>query len=233
STDRVVLTVQDAIPANEHVLARLVACLEDASVAGAYARQIPQPDADEITKRNLNAWLTGRRQREVRKLAGLGQFDAFSPMEKYLFCNFDNVCSIIRKSVWEAEKFGSINFGEDIDWAERVLKAGHAVVYEPEATVVHSHDRPLAYEYKRTYVCHRKLYGQFGLHVVASAWRVPGAWIRTALADMAYVLGVRLRWTKKLKLLLKIPVLDALQVVGQYQGARDEQQGREKTVRGV
>ena len=168
SCEKIVLTVQDAIPAHENVLRDLIAPLDDLSVAGSYARQIPQPDADYITKRNLNAWLTGRDQKEVRSLKDAATYDAMSPMEKYLFSNFDNVCSVIRKSVWETHKFGRINFGEDIDWAERALKSGHKIVYEPAAAVVHSHDRPIAYEYKRTYVCHRKLYSQFGLHVVST-----------------------------------------------------------------
>jgi 2-polyprenyl-3-methyl-5-hydroxy-6-metoxy-1,4-benzoquinol methylase/glycosyltransferase involved in cell wall biosynthesis len=233
SCEKIVLTVQDAIPAHEKVLEDLIAPLDDATVAGCYARQIPQPDADFITKRNLNAWLTGRDQKEVRSLKDAATYDAMSPMEKYLFSNFDNVCSVIRKSVWETHKFGRINFGEDIDWAERALKSGHKIVYEPAAAVVHSHDRPIAYEYKRTYVCHRKLYSQFGLHVVSTPWRIPAAWFHTAMADMCYVVKVKAAWTEKMKLLGKIPVLVALQVIGQYQGARDEKRGSTNTVKGV
>ncbi len=231
--ERIVLTVQDAIPAHQDVLERLIAVLDDAAVAGGYAKQIPQADADYITKRNLNAWLTGRDLREVRSLASPAHYDAFAPMDKYVFCNFDNVCSVIRKSVWESQKFGRINFGEDIDWAERVLKAGHKIVYEPEAAVVHSHDRPLAYEYKRTYVCHRKLYAQFGLHLVYSRMRIPRAWLHTTMADMAFVLRVKGSWSEKIRLLLKIPALNAMQVAGQYLGARDEKRGHENKVKGV
>ncbi|MBL8629141.1 MAG: methyltransferase domain-containing protein [Rhodospirillaceae bacterium] len=231
--ERIVLTVQDATPAHDAVLEKLVATLDDAAVAGAYAKQIPQADADYITKRNLNSWLTGRSMREVRSLASPVHYDAFSAMDKYLFCNFDNVCSIIRKSVWEQERFGRINFGEDIDWAERVLKAGHKIVYEPEAAVVHSHDRPLAYEYKRTYVCHRKLYGQFSLHLVQARRQIPRAWLFATMNDMRFVMRVKGPWREKLRLLCKIPVLNAMQVVGQYRGARDEKRGRENKVKGV
>lgn len=231
--DRVILSVQDAIPASTETLAYLVAALDDPKVAGAYARQIPQPDADLITRRNLNGWLTGRNEREVRELSDPARHAAMSPMEKYLFANFDNVCSIIRKSVWQEQKFGRINFGEDIDWSERVLKAGHRIVYEPAAAVVHSHDRPIAYEYKRTYVCHRKLYSQFGLQVMPSLRRGFGGWLRLTLADMAYVLRQPERLGAKLKLLFKLPVLNAYNVFGQYYGAKDEKAGRQKTVKGV
>jgi 2-polyprenyl-3-methyl-5-hydroxy-6-metoxy-1,4-benzoquinol methylase/glycosyltransferase involved in cell wall biosynthesis len=231
--ERIILTVQDAIPAHESTLERLITALDDPAVAGAYVKQLPQIDADYITKRNLNAWLTGRDLREVRSLASPAHYDAFAPMDKYLFCNFDNVCSVIRKSVWHNHKFGRISFGEDIDWAERVLKAGYKIVYEPEAAVVHSHDRPLAYEYKRTYVCHRKLYAQFGLHLVYSRMRIPRAWLHTTLADMSFVLRVKGAWSEKIRLLLKIPALNAMHVAGQYLGARDEQRGQENKVRGV
>lgn len=231
--DRVILSVQDAIPAHDLTLEKLVAILDDEAVAGGYARQIPQPDADHITKRNLNSWLTGRKEREVRGLNSNAQYDTFTPMEKYLFCNFDNVCSVIRKSVWLNERFGRVGFGEDIDWAERVLKNGHKIVYEPAAAVVHSHDRPLAYEYKRTYVCHRKLYAQFGLHAVPSLNVMFQAWMGMTLRDIGYVSKVREPFVPKLKLLLKIPALNALQVYGQYLGAKDEMSGQQITVKGV
>ena len=124
ASENVILLVQDAVPHNADLLRNLVAALKEPGVAAAYARQIPQANADILTKRNLNGWLTGRSMREVRILKSADDYDNFPPLEKYYFCNFDNVCSAIRKPVWEKMKFGTVNFGEDIDWAERVLKAG-------------------------------------------------------------------------------------------------------------
>jgi len=232
-SDNVILLVQDAVPNSDHLLEKLVAALEEPGTAGAYARQIPQPDADILTKRNLNGWLTGRMTREVRRLTSAGDYDKLSAMEKYFFCNFDNVCSAIKKPVWEKIKFGRINFGEDIDWAERILKDGHAIVYEPDAAVIHSHDRPLSYEYKRTYVCHRKLFRQFGVHTVPSLRPALYAWFRASGRDILYVMGHEKRLSQKIKMAFKVPILNLLSVIGQYRAARDEQSGTEIKIQGV
>jgi rhamnosyltransferase len=229
----VVLLVQDAVAEDDRTLINLVACFDDPQVAGAYARQIPQPTADALTKRNLNNWLTGRSDREERMSKGEDWFQALPAMEKYFFCNFDNVCSAVRKSVWSTHRFGRINFGEDIDWAERVLRAGWKIVYEPAAAVVHSHDRPVSYEYKRTYVCHRKLYSQFGLHLVPSLKGIGRSWRYSTVQDWKYVLDNEPRLGERLRLLGKVPLLNILGAYAQYKAVQDEMAGQENRVRGV
>jgi rhamnosyltransferase len=233
SSDYVILMVQDAVPVDNNVLQALLSALEEATVAGVYARQIPQADADVLTKRNLNGWLTGRTEREVRFIPHAGWYEALSAMEKYLFCNFDNVCSAIKKSVWQQQHFGEVNFGEDIDWAERVLKKGYQIVYEPKAAVIHSHHRPMSYEYKRTYVCHRKLYAMFGLHLVPRIKSIARSWFYASIIDMVYILRNEPHLTKKIPLLLKVPILNLLNVFGQYQAVKDEIQGVASSVKGV
>lgn len=229
----VVLLVQDATPDHPHTLEKLVAALKEDNVAGVYARQIPYPDADVITARNLNLHLTGRMTRDVHHLPDVAAYQAMKPMDKYIFSNFDNVCSAIRKDVWEQEKFGRINFGEDIDWAERVLRRGYKTVYEPAAAVIHSHDRPVEYEYKRTYVCHRKLISQFGLRAVPTLGVAIAGWFRSTLDDMLYVARTEKDWSRKLSLLFKTPMLNYLKIRAQLQAARDDAAGTVKRVHGV
>jgi len=233
NSEYVILIVQDAIPNDANLLQTLLSSLEDAAVAGVYARQIPQPDADVLTKRNLNGWLTGRTQSETRFVPYNGWYEALSPMEKYLFCNFDNVCSAIKKSVWQQECFGKVNFGEDIDWAERVLKCGYRIVYESQAAVIHSHNRPLSYEYKRTYVCHRKLYAMFGLHLVPSIKGVWRSWLYASSADMVYIFQNEKRLVQKMQMLFKAPILNLFSVFSQYQAVQDEIQNVSNSAKGV
>lgn len=229
----VILLVQDALPFDDRLLESVVQAFDDAEVAGVYARQIPRPGADVLTKRNLDRWLTGRTRREERQMPSLAWYEALPPMEKYLFCNFDNVCSAIRRTVWEAHRFGHIDFGEDIDWAERVLKEGHKLVYEPSAAVVHSHDRPVSYEYKRTYVCHRKLYRQFQLRLVPSLRGVHRSWAYSTLSDLRYIAAQSVAPTEKVKLWVKAPVLNLFSAIAQYRAACDEAAGRDRRVQGV
>nr|WP_280859098.1 glycosyltransferase [Methylocaldum sp. RMAD-M] len=233
SCEMVILMVQDAVPCDRFLIERLLASLQENGVAGVYARQIAQPTADVLTKRNLSSWLTGRIERETRFITDLKWYESLPPLQKYFYCNFDNVCSGLRKTVWREEPFGHVDFGEDIDWAERVLKKGYKIVYEPAAAVVHSHDRPLSYEYNRTYVCHRKLYRQFRLQLVPSRNTIIRAWIRASLLDMRYVIRTEKRPGTMLKMLFKVPVLNLFSALGQYRAAQDEIRGVVNKVRNV
>lgn len=233
SGEIVVLITQDATPADRGLISSLVSAFDDPRVAGAYARQIPRPDADLITKRNLENWITGGSERKVRCLEGLDMYEKMAPMEKYLFCNFDNVCSAIRKEVWRSCKFGINDFGEDIDWSERVLKAGYKIVYEPAAAVIHSHDRPLSYEFKRTYLCHRKIYRQFGLRLVPTVRHILKSWIYVTKKDWLYIYRAKERLSNKIWLFCKIPILNVLSAFAQYSAVRDETRKVSRKVEGV
>ena len=233
SCDYVVLMVQDAIPNDGFLIERLLSALSEEGVAGAYARQFPQPTADVIVKRNLNSWLTGGLERKVKAIKSLDWYERLSPTEKYFFCNFDNVCSAINKRVWKEEQFGRTDFGEDIDWAERVLKRKFKIVYEPSAVVVHSHNRSLIYDYKRTYICHRMLYRRFGLHLVPSLRGLWRAWLGASTSDMLLAVRMEKRITQKLLMLLTIPVANLLAAIGQYRAVQDEIRGIKRNVQDV
>jgi hypothetical protein len=69
--------------------------------------------------------------------------------------SFDNVSSMIRRSAWEQVNFPRRRFAEDIGWAKQVLDRGWKIVYEPESMVIHSHNQPLLYEFKRIYLDHQ------------------------------------------------------------------------------
>lgn len=233
SGEVVVLMVQDAEPNESTLLEAILRRFDNPEVAGVYARQIPRPDADPLTKRNLNNWLTGRTEPEARKMRSVDWYDTLSPIEKLHFCSFDNVCSAIRKTVWNQHRFGRIGFGEDIDWAERVLRSGFVIVYEPAAAVIHSHDRPLTYEYKRTYVCHRKLYQQFGLHLVPTVAGIFKAWAHCTSRDFVFISSQGMPLREKISLWSKSPLLNFIGALAQYNAAKDESAGRSNSVKGV
>lgn len=233
SGEVVILMVQDAEPAESTLLEIMLLQFDNPDVAGVYARQIPRPNADILTKRNLNNWLTGRTELELRRMQSEEWYDTLSPIEKLYFCNFDNVCSAIRKSVWDQHRFGRINFGEDIDWAERTLRSGFVIVYAPTAVVIHSHDRPITYEYKRTYVCHRKLYQQFGLHLVPSVSRIFKAWAHCTSRDLIFIYSQDAPLREKINLGIKSPLLNFVSALAQYNAAKDESVGRFNPVEGV
>jgi len=165
----VVLLVQDAVPFDDSWLSELTApLLSHANVAGAFARQRPRPDASAITRYYHDRWLASMDAERVVAVVDAGEFDALPPMDRFLKCAFDNVCSCIRRSVWERHPFRSTPIAEDLEWAREVLLAGHRLVYAPRAVVIHSHDRPARYEFARTYLLHRRLYELFELRTIPS-----------------------------------------------------------------
>jgi rhamnosyltransferase len=121
----VVILSAHAIPVDEQMLEKLVAHFDAPAVAGVAARQVPWPDAPwQEVHRLRDQFAKTRREYSRGDDANIV---------------FSNACSCIRRSVWAAEPF-TLPAVEDLEWAERVVAAGWKIVYEPEATVYHSHD---------------------------------------------------------------------------------------------
>ena len=163
----IVLLVQDALPASDSWLAELTAPLiADDTVAGAFARQLPRPDASAVTRYCLARWTASSDVARTIAVADRAELEALDPMAQVERCAFDNVCSCIRRSIWSQHPFRRTPIAEDIEWAREVLLAGYRLAYVPAATVIHSHDRPARYELARTYLLHRRLYELFGLRTI-------------------------------------------------------------------
>src|SRR5206468_186107 len=60
--------------------------------------------------------------------------------------------SCLRRAVWQRLPFARTPFGEDLIWARGALEAGHAIVFDPRAEVVHSHEYSPAAVRRRTAV---------------------------------------------------------------------------------
>ena len=127
----VVFLTQDAMPCNTHWLASLLACFEAQDIAAVYGRQIPRLTSpiEEFYLRFLypehRIWKKGVSQKDC--------------LLKDIF--FSNVNSAIRKSVWEKYRFNeALIMSEDQEWSKRVLGDGYAILYEPAASVIHSHN---------------------------------------------------------------------------------------------
>lgn len=163
----VVLLVQDAIPDSPDWLSNLTAPLRrDPTLAGTFARQVPHEGASPLTRHYLARWIAASPAARVAALTGPLEWNALTPMERYLRCVFDNVCSCVRRSAWERHPFRETPIAEDVEWAKEVLLAGHRLAFVPDAVVRHSHERPARYELWRTYLVHRRLRELFGVREV-------------------------------------------------------------------
>jgi len=159
----IVLTVQDAVPANEVWMDALIRALEsDEQAAGAYSRHLPHPGADYLVRRLTEYWHTRQGGRVVQRIVDPEAFDQLPLRARQEICTFNNVSSAIRHSVWERYPFPPVPFAEDLAWAHQVLKAGYSVIYEPESQVFHSHNRSFVWNLKRIYVDRRSVMAILG-----------------------------------------------------------------------
>lgn len=136
-----VFTTQDAFAADENWLARLVEALSREQVAGVYGRQLPHDDASPPEQFFLD-FLYGPESR-IQRLDASGE----PSFEETLF---SNVNSAIPRRIWEEFPFADdLVMSEDQEWSRRVLRAGYALVYEPDAAVFHSHSYSLLSAFRR------------------------------------------------------------------------------------
>jgi rhamnosyltransferase len=147
--DVIVLTVQDAVPASDQWLACMLKQFEDEKVAGVSGPQIPPPDGplELVIKARLDAAQSAGPVKV--SLSSHPNYTQYTPAQRLPLYRFDDVCSALRRSVWEKIHFGECRYAEDMLWARRVIEAGYTVVHDPQAAVIHAHRRRFWYEFRR------------------------------------------------------------------------------------
>jgi rhamnosyltransferase len=132
----------DAFPVKETWLAAMLAPFaEDPKVGAVYGRHLPKPGS-QLERLHALGTLYGpeRIVKDASMRSTLG----------YRYYLFSTVNAAIRREVWSATRFPEESrVFEDIGIAKRILDAGHKIVYEPGATVYHSHDYGSAMLFRR------------------------------------------------------------------------------------
>jgi len=219
----VVFLSQDALPADRRFVRTLVGALEaDPRLAGVFARQVPHPEADALTRRDLAAWVAAGKDPRVVFLPAPEGLAALTPLERHRLLAFDDVASAVRRDVLLAHPFAPTRFGEDVEWARRVLGKGFGIGYVPDAVVIHSHPRTARGLFRRNYLGHRVLQRLFGLRTIPD---VPHL-VRACAGALASDLATLAREGAGASAWLAAPVQALAASYGQYRGARDEALGR-------
>lgn len=139
--DILIFLSQDAIPASDLWLSKLVSNFRDPQVGAVYGRQMP--NAGSCTERRDTLETVYGAKKIVKDPAhrnGLG----------YRFYHFSDANAAIRRSVWEATRFPEdLKVFEDLGIAKLILDRGWKIVYEPEAAVIHSHHHDTIGLFKR------------------------------------------------------------------------------------
>ena len=162
-SDLIVFLTQDAVPADETFIRKLIAPLSDCSIAVSVGRQLPNQDATrtEALVRNFN-YPPVSRIRSAEDIPRLGIKAFFS----------SDSCAAYRRDVYL--RLGGFDFpvksNEDMFFAARALRNGYRVAYTADACVYHSHDFSLREQYERNYLQgyeierHRTLLGEVSLN---------------------------------------------------------------------
>jgi glycosyltransferase involved in cell wall biosynthesis len=132
---------QDATPLDKWLENLLRPLQQDEQVAGAFSRHVPRPGcAPSMARLMCTEWVqAGTPERVVKRIDDLAEYERHQAHYAY----FSNTSSIIRRAIWEQFPFATVEFAEDVEWADRVLRAGYTLVYEPSSRVLHSHDYSL------------------------------------------------------------------------------------------
>ncbi len=221
--EHVLFFSQDASPSGADFARSLIApLLADARVAGAFARQLPRPEADALTRQELGHWVaTGPEPRTVF-VENLAHFEALAAGERHRLAAFDNVASAVRRATLLEHPFAASRFGEDLEWGLRMLRRGLGLAYVPQAVVTHSHRRGARALFRRNYLAHRLLVRLFGLRQIPDLphlGRAAATSVASDLRTLAREGGSPFAW-------LAAPGQALAALYGQYRGARDERLGR-------
>jgi GT2 family glycosyltransferase len=143
----VAFLTQDAVPADERWLARLLAAFElAADVALVCGPSLPRAGAPTAVARELHAWFAslapdGRpRVDRTREPAGPSAVTFFSSAN-----------GAVARDAWAAVPFRDVPYAEDQALALDMLRAGYAKAFVPDAAVVHSHEYGALSQFRRAF----------------------------------------------------------------------------------
>lgn len=131
----VALITQDAIPADDCWLTRLLEGFEIAGnvglVFGPYRARV---GASIMVRRELEEWFRSLPARVSGDVPELVEPD---PTRRMFFTDANGCVS---RAAWERVPFRQVAYAEDQLLARDMVAAGYAKVYRPEAAVIHSHE---------------------------------------------------------------------------------------------
>lgn len=176
--DVVLFMTQDAILATPDALQTLVSAFVDPTVACAYGRQLPHPDATPLA-----AHARAFNYSAVSRTLSM----ADQPQLGLKTCFLSNSFAAYRlEDLLEVGGFPSdVILGEDMSVAARLLMRGRRVAYVADACVYHSHNYTLVQEFRR--------YFDIGVLHARSPWLLQyfgssdGEGVRFVRSELAYV----------------------------------------------
>jgi glycosyltransferase involved in cell wall biosynthesis len=151
--DILVFMVQDAIPATQDLFHEMAkALLGDGKLAGLSVRQIPKSDADIYACWEMWNHYRFLFEAPLPRLTSPEDFDRLPSQQLRRLAGLDNVCSMVRRELWENSRFKATPFAEDLEFGLSCVKQGYTIGLLPHRGVIHSHTRSAYYSMSRHYI---------------------------------------------------------------------------------
>lgn len=144
NADIILFMTQDAVPADKHLLERILEPFEREQIAVTYARQMANKEAGVIEQytRVFN-------YPETDNIKSMKDLDTLGI--KTYFCS--NVCAAYKRDIYN-ELGGFVTrtiFNEDMIMASKVIGAGYSIGYASKAKVIHSHKYTYRQQFTRNF----------------------------------------------------------------------------------
>ncbi len=141
-TDIMLYMTQDAVPADEDFISRLIKPLEDEMVAASYARQLPKEGSgipERITREFNYPEASCIKSAADTERLGIKTYFCSNVACAYRRDIYDRLGGFVHKTI----------FNEDMIYAGTAVKAGYRIAYSADAMVYHSHDYSAAEQFRR------------------------------------------------------------------------------------
>jgi rhamnosyltransferase len=143
SGSHVAFLTQDAVPADERWLAKLLQGFEAGQDVGlVFGPYRPRSDASLMVRRELDQWFATLSTDPERGVTE-------PPDVRRSFFTDANGC--LAREAWERVPFRAVRYAEDQLLARDMLAAGYAKVYRPDAAVIHSHRYGPIEQFRRSF----------------------------------------------------------------------------------
>jgi rhamnosyltransferase len=223
STSRyLVYLTQDATPLEDWLDNLLHPLRKETEVVGTFSRHIPRPTCPPSMARLMRTeWQqTGTPERVAKKVSDLGVYER----NRVFLAHFSNTSSAIRRSAWEEHPFSPVEFAEDAEWADRVLRAGYTLIYEPSSRVLHSHDYSLWQQFAQN-VDHARAMRK--IHSLPEPARTQPGWLfrrlsEQTLKDWRYIWRMETSTAVKVRWMLHAPLWHLATEAGIHAGSQAE-----------
>jgi rhamnosyltransferase len=157
----VVMTVQDAVPANNKWLETMISHFKDHKVAGVCGQQIVPHDKDK----NPAQWFRPYSKPQVIKYQfnNRNDFLSLTSEKQREICAWENITAAYRRETLLKHPFQKTITAEDLLWAKEVILQGHAILYDKNAKVYHYHHESFYGLFKRSIIDSYIDYFAFGI----------------------------------------------------------------------